>query len=91
MKRQSTFGGIKIFRLINIPVFLYFYPISVVIKLILLDNLAKIYGYTLFHPATKYGKSPINPEDPVYKYKNINESIPYLNNYSCISKGGSTG
>jgi hypothetical protein len=33
-------------------------------------------------------KSPINPEDLVNKYNNINESIYYLNNYSRFSKGG---
>jgi hypothetical protein len=45
----------------------------------------KANGYSLFHPETKNRINPINPEDPVYKYNNINESIHYL---SRISKGG---
>jgi hypothetical protein len=44
----------------------------------------KAIGYSLFHPETMNKKNPINPEDPVYKYNNTNESIHYL---SRIGKG----
>jgi hypothetical protein len=37
----------------------------------------KAIGYSLFHPETMNRKSPINPENPVCKYKNINELIHY--------------
>ena len=68
--------------------YLSFYPRNTVIILKLYAILPKANGYSLFHPETMNRKSPINPEDSVYKSKNINESIHYTNNYSRISKGG---
>jgi hypothetical protein len=44
---------------------------------IILVNLPKPKGDTLFHLETKYRKSLINPENPVCKYKNISELIHY--------------